>query len=410
MKRLSVSLLAMSLLPVTGAMAESSEDFMRFAQEWTAQEAQKKRAPVPKDAPPPRKPAAGSVTPAAVKPGQPVSPPQENRQHDTAPEKPQHNRAVAPVSPATKLTAPAPIPADPVRAGQWLKKMWMNMTLSPDEQAVRGRLASLQQERDKLAGELDRHKAEDIRRQDALQLLQRRLKQLQSPPLPEDAPGLESFSAGMAAGINLRELLDAHAELGVVTDRKHFIAGVREAIQEDQRLSEEDFHHWLRAANERLAAAEARQREAHAKEDAAWLKTFRQEPGVRQTAPGVWSAVHHAGGPAWQPDEPLQVAISRRTTWGEIKEDSDISGVVLEGLSDTLPEWMQPSLRMMGYHGQARIGLRVNEAGIPDVNGPRVEVWDIRLARAEKRSEEDEERRGTGPAGDAAETGEPDLT
>ncbi|MFP2428876.1 hypothetical protein [Enterobacter ludwigii] len=60
------------------------------------------------------------------------------------------------------------------------------------------------------------------------------------------------------------------------------------------------------AENERLAVAEPRQCGARAEEGAAWLKTFRREPDVRETGPGVWSVVHHAGEPAGQPDEPCR--------------------------------------------------------------------------------------------------------
>lgn len=82
------------------------------------------------------------------------------------------------------------------------------------------------------------------------------------PALPSSDDELEDFAAGMAMGFDILSVLEQRDEQGVHVDKELFLAGIKETIRGERRLSQEDFERHLKRANQRVEDADAQDRKA----------------------------------------------------------------------------------------------------------------------------------------------------
>jgi hypothetical protein len=80
-------------------------------------------------------------------------------------------------------------------------------------------------------------------------------QEAQYPALPSTDDELEDFAAGMAMGFDILSVLEQRDEQGVHVDKELFLAGIKETIRGERRLSQEDFERHLKRANQRVEDA-----------------------------------------------------------------------------------------------------------------------------------------------------------
>ncbi|WP_318373703.1 FKBP-type peptidyl-prolyl cis-trans isomerase N-terminal domain-containing protein [Enterobacter sp.] len=272
--------------------------------------------------------------------------------------------------------------ADPVKAGLWFRKLINAVQLTPDEQQLRASWRSLNEKYQTALAGMEQLNLRDKQRQALFEKLQRRLKEEQRPALPEDLRLREDFAEGMAAGMQMEALLTNRKALGLEIDRTAFLAGLREAMRNDSRMSEDEFHRLLAGAHARLAQAEAQRDSKRQEADKKWLAEFRRQPHVQQSGDGVFYQKIYAGDRQVGEDEVLTVGLVRRLTDDTLIEDSDISGRVLKARLKDYPVILRNIIKEIGLHGEAQIAMPVNRDGIPDTSGPWTESWTVRNLEA----------------------------
>ncbi|WP_228727937.1 FKBP-type peptidyl-prolyl cis-trans isomerase N-terminal domain-containing protein [Klebsiella michiganensis] len=212
--------------------------------------------------------------------------------------------------------------------------------------------------------------------------LQSSLKEAQYPALPSSDDELEDFAAGMAMGFDILSVLEQRDEQGVHVDKELFLAGIKETIRGERRLSQEDFERHLKRANQRVEDAMhkiAKQKEAR---DGEWLAKFIEEEGAQAAGNQAWYKVIYRGE---QPladenaERALTISVNRRLADGTVIADSDITGLVLQEKLSDLPEWLQVVAKDIHLHGEAELAVKVDEYGDPREQGNYIEHWRIRV-------------------------------
>ncbi|PNF13485.1 hypothetical protein A6J71_00140 [Enterobacter cancerogenus] len=321
-------------------------------------------------------PAAGPSAPAAVK-----KPARKVEKAKGSPARPRNAVTPAPdglaETPGSAVSVP-PVIADPATAGRWLRRLIDAAQLIPGERTRRAALRSLNEKYQAAVADIERLKLRDGQRQALFEKLQRRLREEQRPALPESPRLREDFAEGMATGRDVEALLTRRRALGLETDRAAFLAGLRETMRGDSRVSEEEFQRLLTAARARLAQAEEQEDRRRQEADKKWLAEFRRQPDVLQSRDAVLYRKMYNGDRQVGDDEVLTVGIVRRLTEGAVLEDSDISGRVLSAKLKDYPPLLRSILGDIGLHGEVLVAMPVNRDGIPDTAGPWTESWTLR--------------------------------
>ena len=351
---------------------QAEDDVLNFARQWAGREEKAQATPVPEPVQAPResvkkKPAPAKTTRAsastrAVAPSSAQSPAQKE----------------APVSDITQLPVPAPAAAplaDAALLGQWLKTFLQTLSPTPQETLLQEMNAVQRREIAELRAQL-KAREEDERR------LQAMLRELQPPPVPSAREGQEDFAAGVAAGRELQTMLETRKKWGVNMDPRLFIAGLTDALRNENRLDEERIGLALAGLDQRLAGAREqffRQRETR---DRQWLKAFQRDNTRQVTAEGYHYRIQHQGETPLANDSILTVALMRKFTDGTILEDSDLSGQYIHAPLREFPPLVQQPLHAIGNHGEGEMAVTVNRHGEPDPEGKLLEIWQFRVMDA----------------------------
>jgi len=273
---------------------------------------------------------------------------------------------------------------DAARAGLWLKNLVNRLSATPDERALREAFLAMKEQKEQLS---DEHQILDKKfqtQQNTLHLLQRKLKEAQSPSIPKEPERREGFAAGMAAGFGLIDLLESRQALGLNLQKDDFIAGVMEAANGGKRLSATEFDDLLAKVTEKLRVAQQKQQQRRESKDLQWKTAFSREAGSKVTKNGIWYQLVYSGDRHLDDDEILIVDLSRRNADGTLLEDSAISGNFLQARKKDFPDLLYEVINQLNLHGEARAAIPVNGDGTPDSAGPYYESWTLRIADAER--------------------------
>ncbi|WP_058910678.1 FKBP-type peptidyl-prolyl cis-trans isomerase N-terminal domain-containing protein [Entomohabitans teleogrylli] len=288
----------------------------------------------------------------------------------------------APPDIARAQSSPAAVEmADPQLLGRWIKTLADAVAPAPEEESLERINARLRDETHKLQARLAALDQREHEQQETLQALQKRLKETQHPSLPKTQRGLEDFVAGMMTGRDVASLLEIREEWGVQIDKEAFLAGVRESVRGDNRLSDAEFARHMAGMDKRLEKARDRVFEEREKRDREWLMAFRQEKNVSQSEEGIWYRVNHQGESVAlnHQNTELIISLSRRLADGTLLEDSDISGELIQAPLVEYPGFLQKVLSQIGKRGEAELAVTVNRNGEPDRAGHMVELWRVRM-------------------------------
>lgn len=213
--------------------------------------------------------------------------------------------------------------------------------------------------------------------------LQSSLKEMQYPALPSTEEGLSDFAEGMAMGIDILEFLKQRHAQGVDMDKMIFLAGIKETLLSERRLSQEQFMEYLARANQRVQNAREVMLTQRESTDREWLKKFASGENVKKAGNEGWFRILHMG-EQWpeQTNESgeFTIAVKRQLADGTQLADSDLTGLVLQEKLDNFPDWLQVVIKETRLNGEAELAVKVNEYGEPWNNGIYIEHWIIRVA------------------------------
>jgi hypothetical protein len=218
--------------------------------------------------------------------------------------------------------------------------------------------------------------------QQTMQLLQRNLKQAQSPALPDDIKRREVFAAGMASGFSLLELIEERKSLGLTLGEEDFLAGVREAITGGKRLPKSEFEQLINSMNQKISDAEMAKIKKREQEDANWYKKFTTQNGILTTANGIRYKVIYEGDRSISEEETIYIALSRKSSSGDILFDSDASDNFLEFNRKNIPEVIKVIILNLRLHGEVVLAMPVDRYGNPDSDSHLYEQWTLRITDA----------------------------
>lgn len=296
--------------------------------------------------------------------------------------------AVVPVPDPVKVN-PVRIPpashqfdVEAVSLGRWLKKVINAIKATPSEEQLQTKYRDVKQENIVLNEKLNNTDKKLALQQNNLQLIQRKLKELQHPSLPIDINRREVFAAGMASGYSLLELIEERKSLGIELNSDDFLAGVTEAVKRGKRLPSEEFQSLLSRMNKKVEGAERLLKTEREKRDGVWVSSFRSKSETLKNNKGIWYLVNYKGDREIKQDETIFISLSRKSSTDEIIFDSEINDEYIEMKMNNVPDVLSDILTSINLHGEAVIAMPVDAYGKPDVNSKLFEQWTLRIVDA----------------------------
>ncbi len=272
--------------------------------------------------------------------------------------------------------------AEAVSFGNWLKKVIDAIKATPSEEQLQTKYRAIKQENAVLKENLAKKDTKLELQQNNLQLVQRKLKEVQHPSLPVDISRREVFAAGMASGYSLLELIERRKSLGIELNSDDFLAGVTEAVKNGKRLPSAEFQSLLSSMNKKVEGAEHLYKREREERDGVWLSSFQSEAGVLKNKNGIWYQVKYKGDRAIKDGETFFVSLGRKLSTGEIIFDSDINDEYIEMRLNNVPVVLSDILTSINLHGEAIVAMPVDAYGKPDVASKFFEQWTLRIVDA----------------------------
>jgi Domain amino terminal to FKBP-type peptidyl-prolyl isomerase. len=276
-----------------------------------------------------------------------------------------------------------------VHFAKWLRELVDLLKGTPDEAQLRRDFIQLNRESKEQNTALSASHEKLAAQQKILQMLQRKLKEAQSPALPQEESRREVFAAGMAAGYGLLDLIETRKAMGIDLPKEDFMAGVQEAMNNGRRLSQDEFKTLLNTITAKVNVAEQKIEKLREKKDSEWKTAFSLEKGSVQSEEGIWYQIRYPGDRQITDAELMTLSLNRQLTDGTVLEDSDTSDNKLRIRKENSLPLLKDILNALKLHGQVRIAMPVDNNGTPYLTGPFYEIWDIRISDADAASNGD---------------------
>jgi hypothetical protein len=263
---------------------------------------------------------------------------------------------------------------------QWLKKAVKSLKGDPETESL---LSSLKDARDK-NNEMNAQLADQGRKfeqqHNIMKGIQKKLKELQYPPLPVEIHEREDFAAGMAAGFGLYELITAHEVNGTKLNKSVFLQGLNDAIAGEMRFTQDEYETLLSDANNRYGLARQQSLLKRAERHHDWGMSYFSD--ALKTEDGISYRIIYPGDKKIELDDRIIISLSRYTPEGVLLEDTDIDGRKIEVTLNNYYSPLKNILIALGLHGEASVAMPVNEEGLPDLQGTYYEKWNVRISES----------------------------
>ena len=174
----------------------------------------------------------------------------------------------------------------------------------------------------------------------------------------------QTYAAGVMMGRDMLTLQAAQQQLGLNTDNRVLVAGIRDALNRKVLLNEPALETALHQAEVVAQKARLAVIQAQKKAGEAYLATFRKQKGVKQAESGFWYRVEHAGdGVLIQGDDTrVDVVVTEKLTDGTVVEDMDLRGQVISQSLGDYPPLFRSALMLMKNHGTMELVVPSNLA------------------------------------------------
>lgn len=252
--------------------------------------------------------------------------------------------------------------------------------LSGEAEALRAQLAKAEKEKSALLAEQKKQAGQDAEKVKALTTsLAEMTRTLADMPVvtPEILTGesaKESYAAGVMFGRDMLTLQAAQAMLGLKTDNRVLLAGIRDAVNRKVLLNGDVLDAALTAAEEKAQKGRLKVIADQKRAGEVWLTGFRKNKGVRQDNSGFWYRMDYPGDGELIHDDTtvVEVVVTEKLTDGTVVEDMDVRGRSLSMALGDFPPLFHSALMLMKNHGTMTVvtppALAYGDEGYP----PRV--------------------------------------
>ena len=209
----------------------------------------------------------------------------------------------------------------------------------------------------------------------------------------------QTYAAGVMMGRDMLTLQAAQQQLGLKTDNRVLVAGIRDALNRKVLLNESALETALHQAEFVAQKARLAVIQAQKKAGGAYLATFKKQKGVKQAESGFWYRVDYVGdGALIQGDDTrVDVVVTEKLTDGTVVEDMDLRGQVISQSLGDYPPLFRSALMLMKNHGTMELvvpsDLAYGDEGYPPKVPPGatvhyvLRVEDVTFAAEEKTAE-----------------------
>ncbi|WP_250667526.1 FKBP-type peptidyl-prolyl cis-trans isomerase N-terminal domain-containing protein [Escherichia coli] len=161
------------------------------------------------------------------------------------------------------------------------------------------------------------------------------------------------YATGVMMGRDILTLQAAQQQLGLKTDNRILVAGIRDALNRKVLLNEQALGTALQQADMVIQKARLAVIQAQKKAGEVYLAAFRKRKGVKQAESGFWYRVGHTGdGKLIKGDNTrVDVVVTEKLTDGTVVEDMDLRGQVISQLLGDYPPVFRAALMLMKNHG-----------------------------------------------------------
>ncbi|HBR2043249.1 TPA: FKBP-type peptidyl-prolyl cis-trans isomerase [Klebsiella pneumoniae] len=190
-----------------------------------------------------------------------------------------------------------------------------------------------------------------------------------------------TYATGVMLGRDMINLQSAQQSLGLRTDNRVLLAGIRDALNQKVLLNETELNSALHKAEE--VAQKARQTVIHEqkKAGATYLEKFRKQKGVKQAKSGFWYRIEYIGDGDYIRGENtlVDVVVTEKLTDGTVVEDMDDRGRVISQTLGEYPSVFREVLMLMKNHGTTEMvvppELAYGDEGYPPKVPPGATVF-----------------------------------
>ncbi|GCV02172.1 FKBP-type peptidyl-prolyl cis-trans isomerase N-terminal domain-containing protein [Escherichia coli] len=163
----------------------------------------------------------------------------------------------------------------------------------------------------------------------------------------------QTYTAGVMMGRDILNIQAAQQQLGLKTDNRVLLAGIRDALNRKVLLNESVLDSALQKAEQVAQKARLVVIREQKKAGAAYLDKFRKQKGVKRAEGGFWYRTEYVGdGKFIQGDDTLvDVVVTERLTDGTVIEDMDAGGRVISQVLGEYPPVFREALMLLKNHG-----------------------------------------------------------
>ncbi|ELC5340106.1 FKBP-type peptidyl-prolyl cis-trans isomerase [Salmonella enterica] len=167
----------------------------------------------------------------------------------------------------------------------------------------------------------------------------------------------QNYAAGVMLGRDMLNLQAAQQQLGLKTDNRILVAGIRDALNRKVLLNEPTLETALRQAESVAQKARLAVIREQKKSGAIYLDKFRKQKGVKQAEGGFWYLIEYVGdGEFIRGDDSLvDVVVTEKLTDGTVVEDMDVRGRVISQVLGEYPSVFRQALMLMKNHGTMKL-------------------------------------------------------